>query len=496
MQYGSLTSTQKTTFESKQKDSIRKPTFVLWIEGFGDTTDYVLSIDTEVGLESLRGRGKLNIGRAIIELNNENGSFYSNGLSMVNPCSRIKIWCGFSEFNIPIFSGLVYDLKPVGTRNTVVMNCRDYMGFFFDTLVKNSSNYTPKDILEELCSKIGVLSDITDIEENTAAYNEINIRNQKMISVIESICDSIFCVSFFDEEGIFRLFEREYSNMTDWEFNDDNVSECTLLADTEMINDVIVEYRNGFYSRYFDQTSIDSYKLRTRHINIPSLGHDFVSEKTLGNVEEPINYIFEGFKFTSSENSSMIDTLHIRMKGSDAHGYISIKIYADNDGIPGDLLGISNLKASGNLGKEFVWEVFSFDIPIKISPLTDYWCVIDTSLVTDGVVYTQINNSQITGKHIYYNNSSWHTENNKYILHTIRGNNYAFRLAKDIVHFHKSPHERIQIVAPSVPHLQLMDEVKVDIKKMEIFGRYIIERRRHILTNQTYTTIDTLRKVR
>jgi hypothetical protein len=68
-------------------------------------------------------------------------------------------------------------------------------------------------------------------------------------------------------------------------------------------------------------------------------------------------------------------------------------------------------------------------------------------------------------------------------------------VAEDIVRFCKKPHERIKIIAPAVPHLQLTDEIKVNIKKMGLAGRYVIERRRHILTSETYTTIDTLRKV-
>ena len=183
------------------------------------------------------------------------------------------------------------------------------------------------------------------------------------------------------------------------------------------------------------------------------------------------------------------------MKGSEAHGYISAKIYTDNDGIPGSLLGVSSLKASGDLKSEFSWEIFCFNAPVRISPLTNYWCIFDTNSVDSGTLYLQINNAQSTGKHTYYDSSSWHDVDDNYILHIVRGNNYAFRLANDLVRFYKKPHERVKIIAPAVPHLQLLDEVKVNIDRMKMAGRYAIERRRHLLTVEKYTTMDTLRKV-
>jgi hypothetical protein len=516
MQYGALTSSQRVMFDTKQGSLIRKPTFVLWIEGFGDTTEYVMRIDSEIGLESLRGRGSLNIGRAILELNNENGYFYSHSAvqrgSKVKKYARIKIWAGFDYLNIPIFTGIVEDVKPIGTSNAVTINCRDYMGLFFDSIIKDELglNNTPKSILEYFCSKVGVVANIIDTEESTMSYDvsaplSRSIKGQKMMSVIEKICDSIFCIAYFDEEGILQLVEREYSNAVqtsngrmypmNWRFDDNNIADCMLLADSEIINDVTVEYRSGFFSRYMDQASIDEYRAKARQLGILSLSSDLTSSQTQGTIQELLDHDLEGFKFTTSNNSSVIDSVYVRMKKSDAHGYVCVKIYTNNSGIPGSLIGTSNLKAGDNLTNEFSWEVFCFDTPIRISPLTDYWCIIDTDSVVSGTISIQINNANVNAKHAYYDSSSWHIENNKYVLHIIRGSNQAYRVAEDVVRFYKKPYERVKINAPAVPHLQLTDEVKVNIKKIGITGRYVIERRKHILTSETYTTIDTLRKV-
>jgi hypothetical protein len=496
MQYGNLNLEQQERFVLKQKDAIRKPSFVLWIEGFGDTTDYVISIDTEIGLESLRGKGNINIGRATLELNNEKGYFYLEGASKVKNCAKIKIWAGFDDLNMPIFTGVIHSVKPVGTLNTVIINCRDYMGFFFDSVIDELGlNRTPKSILEHLCSKIGVLSEIESNEETTMTYDEQNFSNQRVISAIEEICDSIFCVAYFDEDGIFKLVEKEYSNSSAWKFDDSNVVDCSILTDSEIINDITIEYKSGFSSRCYDQASIDEYKLKSRQIYILSLGSDLVSSQTQGTGQAALSYNLEGFKFTSSNSSSLIDSIHIRMKKSDAHGYISAKIYTDNNGVPNNLIGTSNLKVSDNLNNDWTWEIFCFDKPIRISQMTDYWCIIDANSVVGGTVYVQVSNAETTEKHAYYNLSSWLTEDNKYVLHVIRGSQQSQRVACDVIRFYKGPHERISIIAPAIPNLQLTDEVMVDIKKVGIIGKYVIERRRHILTSEKYVTIDNLRKV-
>lgn len=496
MQYGNLTPLQREKFDQKQKGVIRKPTFVLWIEGFGDTTDYVISIDTEVALESLRGRGNINIGRAIIELNNEKGYFYSEGKSKIRSCARMKVWAGFDGLNIPIFTGIVYNVKPIGTSNTVIVNCRDYMGLFYDFVVSELGlNNTPKTIIEYLCSKVGVLSKIEGTEETTAQYDDLKFSSQSAISILEKICDSVFYVAYFDENGILNFVEREYFRSSGWKFNDNNIIDCAILGDSEIINDVAVEYKNGFYSRCFDQASIDEYRTRTSQIYTFSLGTDLVSKQIQGTIQEILGHNLEGFNFISSEDCSLIDTIHIRLKKAEAQGYIYLKIYTDVNGLPGEVIGESILKLANDLNNDWAWEIFSFDTPVRILPSTNYWCIIDTSSITSGIVYIQINDSLTTGKYTYYNSSSWQSENNKEALHIIRGNKYAQRVANDLIRFYKNPRERISIVAPAIPNLQLTDLVMVDVKKAGILGLYTIERRRHILNYEKYTTVDTLRKV-
>ncbi len=495
MQYGNLTPSQRERFYQKQKDVIRRPSFVLWIEGFGDTTEYVINIDTEIGLESLRGRGNINIGRAILELNNEKGYFYSEGKSKIKSCAKMKVWAGFDGLNIPIFTGIVYSVKPISTSNIVVVNCRDYMGLFYDCVISElGSNNTPRAILEYLCSKVGVLLKIDNNEETMISYDILSFNSQRAKSILEKICDSIFYIAYFDEDGVLNFIEREYTRSSGWKFDDNNIIDCVILADSEIINDVAIEYKSGFYSRCYDQASIDEYKLKSRQIYTFSLGRDLVSEQVQGTTQKALSYILEGFKFTSSEDSSLIDTIRIRLKKADAQGYIFVKIYTDINGLPGDAIVTSNRKSANDLSIDWRWESFCFDKPVKISPTTSYWCVIDTNSITDGTIYVQVNNTITTGKYAYYN-STWQLEDNKQVVHTIRGNKYAQRVANDLIRLYKDPYERISIIAPAVPNLQLTDLVRLDVKKIGVAGMYTVERRRHILNYEKYTTIDTLRKV-
>ncbi len=503
MQYGCLTESQIDKFNAIQNYTVRRPSYVVWIEGFGlqngivDPTEYIMEIDTETALESSLGRGYLNIGRAMLVANNENGYFYSDAKSKIKRNARLKIWAGFDNLNIPIFTGVVHSVSPKGTKDVVILNCKDYMGLFQEIFIKGNQepNNTAKSLIENFCNLVNTSApNIASTDETISVYTEPSFDEQKILTALEEVCDSIFYIAYFDEDGRLNAFEREYSNLVDFQFKDNNIIDCEELIETEIINDVTVEYEENFFSKCEDQSSIDTYGRSSRSYRILLLNSNLVSEKTTGSSSEILNYDLEAFKFTSSENSALIDCLHIRMKKNDAHGYITIKIYTDDGGIPGDVLATSQLKASANLSNEFSWEIFYFSTPVEISPLSNYWIVIDISSLSDGEVYAQISEAEALSEYAYYD-GTWDLENNKQVLHKIRGSIQAQRLAEDIVSFYGLPYERIIITAPAVPQLQILDEVFVDIEMREIYGHYVIEGRRHIISPDKYITMDTLRKV-
>ena len=310
---------------------------------------------------------------------------------------------------------------------------------------------------------------------------------------LEEVCNSIFYVAHFDEEGKLRAVEREHSTLVDFQFNDNNVIDFENLADTEIVNDITIEYGDNFFSSYEDQASIDAYGRRARRDRILLLNSVSVSGKTTGSTAAELDHDLEAFQFTSASEAASMDSLHVKMKKSDAHGYLTAQVYSDGGGVPSNLLATSQLKASDSLSGEFSWEIFYFSAPVEISPSTDYWVVIDAGSVSSGNVYVQTSEEAVSGKHAYYS-GTWQTEDNKQVLHRLRGSVHAQRVAQDVVRFCRDPHERIRITAPAVPQLQLLDEVMVDVSLRGVQGHYVIERRRHVITPDKYTTIDTLRK--
>ena len=497
MQYGDLTEAQIARFDTALLCPVREPSFVVWIEGFGDPTEYAMKIDSEVALEYPRGRGHLSAGRAILVMSNENGYFYSDGKSKVEENAMIKIWTGFDGLNIPIFTGTVYSVKPTGTTDVVTLNCKDYMGLFQEVLIKGGQypNNTAKLLMEDFCNQVNIPApSIASTDETDSIYTQPVFEEQSIFRGLEEVCNSIFYTAYFDENGNLNAVEREHSTLVDWTFKDNNVIDCEKLADTEIINDITIEYRGNFFSSYEDQASVDTYGRRARSDRTLLLNSTLVSEKTAGSTAEELNHDMEAFKFTSAGDAASIDCLHVKMKKDNAHGYITASVYSDSGGVPDVLLGTSQLKASDSLPSEFAWEIFHFSAPVEIWPSTDHWVVIDTSSVSSGIVYVQISGAEVSAKHAYHD-GAWQIEDNKQVLHRIRGSFHAQRVAEDVIRFHRTPHERIRIIAPAVPHLQLLDEVLVEIRLREVQGHYVIEGRRHIITPEKYTTVDTLRKV-
>ncbi len=499
MQYGDLTWTQITRFNEAQAHSVREPSFVVWIEGFGDPTEYIMEIDSEVALGFPRGRGHLNIGRAILVVNNEDGYFYSDGESKIGRNARMKVWAGLDNINIPVFTGFVHSVEPAGLTDVVVLNCMDYMGLFQEILIQGSQdpNNTAKLLMTSFCDLANIpMLNVASTDETTSTYTQPTFEEGSILAALEEVCNSIFYTAYFNEDGSLNAVEREHSAPVDYQFVDNSIIDCEALVDMEVVNDITIEYRENFFSKHEDQASIDAYGRRSRSERTLLLNSTLVSDQTTGSTSAELDHALEAFKFTSSNDAAIIDCLHIKMRKDDAHGYTTVGIYSDSGGVPGALLGTSQLKASDNLSSDFSWEIFYFTKPVEIAPTTDYWAVMDTTSLSSGTIYVQLSTVSATAKHAYYDSGSWIIENNKQALHRIRGSIYAVRVAEDTVRFYKHPHERIRIVAPAVPQLQLLDEVMVNIKLRERWDHYIIEGRRHIIAPDSYTTIDTLRRAK
>lgn len=502
-QYGNLTGAQQALYLADQASFLRGHTFSVWIAGMGDPTNHIYSINTTRALESARGQGSINIGIAILEASNDGNLFLSGGESNIEKNAKIKILAGFRGRNIPIFSGIVDEVRPDISRDVVTIMCKDYMGLYLETIEqghRGPTNNTIKLILESMVDENILVSAISSSDERNEVLTNTYVDAKRKITAMEELAEMIFSVPYWDEDGTLQLEEREYKNLIAWTFTNDSVNDCEMLAKSEVINSIEIEYEDNFLVRYEDARSIDSYGLRRRQLPLPLINSDLVSSYTLGATTEELgdgSNTIEGFKFTSAAGSSTINCVAIRLKQTAASGYISCKIYSDDGGspsLPDTLQETSLVKASGGLSSEgFALEYFYFDSPVNIIPATVYWAGFDVSAIS-GTVEAQISAVEAVGMHTYYN-GSWHSDDNKQMKHYVRGSRQAERIAEDKVRFFKEPVERIKIDAPAVPHLQLYDQVMVDITKpFVVRDRYTIEERRFRITPSLFTSIDVLRR--
>lgn len=496
MQWGQLTTAQQTSLAAYQSASIRHPSYLVWVSGLGDPTQYITSIDVQRAIESARGRGHINVGTALLMGNNSDDTFHEDGVSRIPVGSKIKIWAGFSDLNVPIFTGVVKSVDPLSGGNEVEILCTDHTGGMAKTRVWGSQlpYDTRKEIVDYWAGLVGGRSSVaSSVDELDATITRPTFEQQMMLSALEELCDSCFHVAFFDETGAMVMYERENRNVTTWTFDDDNVSELKFFAPTEIINHVVVEYKaDNFCARDRDQASIDEHNERDRWLRIPWINHLAISDQTTGSSDEDIDNDLEGVKFTSPATAARIDTVMFKLKQTSGSANCYAKIYSDSGGSPSTLLATSRVRPAGTFGAGYGWEYFHFETPVAIDPSTAYWAVIDCAGLT-GTLYCQRTS---TGSAVHaYNDGSWHTEDSKTMLHRVYGSIEAERVAEDMVRYFKEPRDRVQVVAPAVPYLQLMDEVMLDVTvPFTVRGRFKVVGRRHVLAGGKYTTYDTLER--
>lgn len=494
--YGELSDLDIARYLKYQNLSSRTPTFTIWIAGIDDPTDHILSITTDRGIESPKGRGNIKIGTSIIKASNSTELFYSGGKSTLKDNAQFKIWAGFRNLNIPIFTGVVNHINPVLKSNEIELTCTDYMGILLQSTITGhqGATNTPKLLLESFAIDARAVSNISSTDEYTTVYNKPEFDTIFKLTALEKIADTIFSVPLFDNSGVLQFYEREYHNYVDWVYDDSNTFDCKIMASSPVINRVDIEYYENYYYRYEIQQSVDDYRLRARDLRLLLLNSDLVAFYLTGSTEEELDNTMEGVKFTSASGTSTIDCVGARLKQNSASGYMTAKIYSDNAGSPDTLLGTSRQKASGGFSSSYAWEQFYFDTPISITGSTDYWFILDTTSVTGTITWQRSAVDTLTGLHVN-NSAGWVLENEKECKHVIRGSRPAQRIAEDIARFHREPKKRIQIIAPATPHLQLFDEVFVDLTDpFEIKGRFVIENRRIQFTSREFLSIDTLRE--
>ena len=495
-QFGNLSLANQTAFLDYQDDPVRVPTSAVSIAGFGDLSD-VLSIETFQGLETGIS-GIYSTGKASVIVRNTDGIFFSNGRSNVDVNARLQIWAGFKrelDLKIPIFSGIVRDVRPSLSDNTVEFDCSDYMQIFQDNTISGSQDpyFTPKDIVDFWASDHSLVSSITSNSEITTAYTQPTFDQMSQKLALEKVGLSIFSIFYFDEDGTLRVKEKEYTNPVDWLYNKRNVINAYYIEDTPVINAVSMEYRDRFLAYADDLDSIGRHKRHGREYLLNIINDLSVSSLTSGEGSEIPTTDEVAVRIDPAIDGSLNCVL-LKLSRTTANGLVYVKIYSDSSG-PDALLGTSQAVACGGFPDDHGWITFYFRTPIAL-PVGTYWISFDLSNISGNL---QFKYSEVakTGYHATYNGSAWSLVNNKRMLYRARGSWESQRVLNDLIRFHKDPHEMIRIIAPAVLHLQRFDEVYVDAEtedQEEIIGRYVITQRRHVI-GDGHTTIDTLRRI-
>jgi len=496
-QWGELTDAEKASFNSYMQRTVREPSASIWIASQGDIDTYLMGIKIDRKLESARGPGNIAIGRAEILLDNIDGTFFTDGESMIDENSRVKVWLGFKGLNIPAFTGIVRSVEPDFLQNVVTLYCADYMMLFAeDEIIGSLGAYnTIKLILDNFCDGIQAQSNVGTDSELTAILDSPFFDRQSVIHTIEELQNSIFHAAWFDESGTLQIKEREYRNHVDWTFTKDNVDRPELMASTGIINNLYYEYKENFYFLYSDQASIDTHGEHRRTSRVLVTNSQEISSKLHGLTEYEISNALEGTKIEASVDSTILDNVHLKIRqAAGSSGNIYVDLYSDVGGLPGVSLGTSVAKAVGNLSETFAWEAFRFRTPIEIEPSTDYWIVLNVNGVT-GAVYGEFSSASISEQYAVYG-GAWVTEDNKQLLHEARGSIEAARASEDKIRFYKDPKDKIRIIGMAIPFLQILDEVDVDIELDEgsIVGKYTILEIKSQSDLMAYDTVYTMYK--
>jgi hypothetical protein len=519
MQFGSLTGTDKTNFLRYQSrrsyhsiggsapDSWTNqyadvvPTCSVWIGGFDDIDEYVLTIQTDRRVENERGQGFIGIGRAWLTLDNSGQTFYGSVGSNIEENAKIRIQMGYNGLNIPVFSGVIRGVSPGPRGDRVYLVCADYFILMYDQEVSGSmgANNTPELIAEFFCNTVGVGSNIGDGLELDVVYNDPSFETKNMLACLQEMQNSVFHVCVFDEQGVLQMYEREYIDFSDdtWGYDERNiVTPIQPMAESQVINYVKLEYDEGVRTHSLDQRSIDDNGQATRTPRILITNSESISSKLHGRQPEELDNNTEAFRITSAASTSSIDTVQLSMKqDGNVVGTITVAVYTDSSG-PDTLLGTSRNFQAEFLFTEFVWETFNFSNPVTIDPSTNYWIVIDVSSVSAGTVYIQASRADATGLYAY-NDGSWNLANNIQPLHRVLSSRAAQTVADDIVRYFKEPRERLRVTAAvGVPQVQLLDDIYVDIdaENSAYVGKYVCERVQHVYTPSQFNTTHTMKK--
>ena len=241
-----LTPSQSRKFEYMQKSNLRNPTCSVLISDFGDISDYCLYISCTSEIEDTLHQP--NYGRGNIVIADTEDIFIENGRSKIEPMSHIKIFAGFDNINIPIWTGTIADSSVDSDNRQLNLSLAQFGELLNRSSTSGSfaSYNTPKKLIEYLCSFVGIPAPIfenADGQPSIVSFgNTYQDNNRTLWAMVHGACLNIFYIPFFDTNGILNLRRRESFNKTNFVFDDDNIISLKWAKNAELINNKIVDY--------------------------------------------------------------------------------------------------------------------------------------------------------------------------------------------------------------------------------------------------------------
>ena len=235
-------------FIRRQAMTTRHPTFSVLLEGFGDISTKVKNISCDASItDSLH---QPSYGRGNVIIYDNSGIYIDGGRTLIDVNTRIYIFAGFNNDNIPIWAGRITDAKADTDKREVnlsiaqdghILSNRSTSGDF-------SSYSTPKTMIDYLCQQAGLPSPIYENESgqpSTVTFgNTYQDNNRTYWAMVHGACLNMFYVPLFDVNGVLNLKRRSGFTDVDWMFQDSNIEYMKYLDEAEMINKKIIDYTN------------------------------------------------------------------------------------------------------------------------------------------------------------------------------------------------------------------------------------------------------------
>jgi len=496
LQYGELSANQIIDFTSARKSRVKEVTYEVWIEDFGDVSNYVISINTDryIDNQGLYYTHNNNVAQLICR--NESLMFY-DGSSLFKQYSKIKISAGFNGLTVPIFTGIITNFHIGTNANHITLFCSDNMALV------SLSNFIPEmfspdtiyNLVDKVTNNAGLQHNLVSNSDNAIVidYNVFNNTNGDL--VLDLLSMSLCGFAFFDESGILNVERHSYRNDLDLMLDDDSIISYSPLLKSQIINDIESTYSQIGINEHKDQNSIDSYGIRLKKItnyafNIDIKDHNHIYAEGILDISSDV---YTGV--LCSLGSGIVDTIAVKMFGSVHEGYLRFSFYTQNESEhphePDEMIIETGYIDVSEIPRDFPrWVIGKLINGYVVNTSVDdpRWVVVENR-TDNGVLF--LGYTSHLARDVALGGLSWTVVEDYYCPYWISGSVMADNFNSAIINSYKEPKDRKLLYILPFPELQLLDTLILDSNKFCIYGHNQVTRILHNISKDKFgTTIE------